>query len=71
MVWLTRSDHEKIVLNCDLIEYIESTPDTVITMTTGQKLRVYESPEEVVRRVIAFRRSIADISIGTSGAPQG
>jgi flagellar protein FlbD len=46
------------VLNSDLIEHIDVTPDTVITLTTGQILRVLESAEEVVRRIVSFRRRI-------------
>ena len=58
MINLTRSSHEPFVLNSDLIEYVEATPDTVITLTTGQKLRVSESSREVVAKVIEFRRAI-------------
>ena len=58
MIQLTRLNHIPLVLNSDLIEHIEITPDTVITLTTGQKIMVLESAEEVVGRVIAFRRSI-------------
>ncbi len=46
-----------VVLNSDLIEHMESTPDTVISMTTGQKVVVLESADEVIRRVLAFRRA--------------
>ena len=38
MIKLTRLNHEPLVLNSDLIEYVEITPDTVITLTSGQKL---------------------------------
>jgi len=58
MIHLTRLNHIPLVLNSDLIEHIEITPDTVITLTTGQKIMVLESAEEVVKRVVAFRRSI-------------
>jgi len=58
MIQLTRLNHLPLVLNSDLIEYIEVTPDTVITLTTGQKIMVGESAAEVVDRVVAFRRSI-------------
>lgn len=58
MIHLTRLNHSTIVLNCDLIEQMETTPDTVISMTTGQKIMVLESPEEVIERVLLFRRSI-------------
>ena len=52
MIKLTRLSHEPLVLNSDLIEYMEPTPDTVITLTTGQKLRVSETADEVIARVI-------------------
>lgn len=58
MIKLTRLNHEPLVLNSDLIEYLEITPDTVITLTTGQKLMVQESSDEVIARVIEFRRAI-------------
>jgi flagellar protein FlbD len=58
MVHLTRLNHVPVVLNADLIETIEATPDTVISLTTGQKLMVLEAAEEVVRRVLDFRRAI-------------
>jgi flagellar protein FlbD len=58
MVQLTRINHIPLVLNSDLIELIEITPDTVISLTNGQKLMVLETPEEIVRKVIEFRRAI-------------
>ncbi len=58
MIPLTRLNHVPLVLNSDLIEHVEATPDTVITLTTGQIIRVLESAEEIVERVVAFRRSI-------------
>lgn len=60
MIRLTRINHAAMVLNSDLIEHIENTPDTVITLTTGQKFMVLESVEEVIRRVIEFRRNICE-----------
>jgi flagellar protein FlbD len=59
MIQLTRINHIPLVLNADLIEHIEATPDTVISLTNGQKMVVLESTEEVVRRVIEFRRAIS------------
>jgi flagellar protein FlbD len=58
MIRLTRLNHVPLVLNSDLIEHVEVTPDTVITLTTGQKLMVLESAEEITNRVIAFRQAI-------------
>lgn len=58
MIQLTRLNHIPLVLNSDLIEHIEITPDTVITLTSGQKIMVLEAAAEVIERVVAFRRSI-------------
>jgi flagellar protein FlbD len=58
MIRLTRINHVPLVLNADLIEHIEITPDTVIAMTSGQKFMVLESADEVIERVIEFRRLI-------------
>lgn len=62
MIRLTRLNHMPMVLNSDLIEHIDVTPDTVITMTNGQILRVLESADEVVERIVDFRRQIHDMS---------
>jgi len=58
MIHVTRINHVPLVLNSDLIEHVETTPDTVISLTTGHKLIVLESADEVIRRVVAFRRDI-------------
>ena len=60
MIRLTRINHVPLVLNSDLIEHVEITPDTVIAMTSGQKFMVLESADEVIERVVDFRRRIAD-----------
>lgn len=64
MIHLTRINHLPLVVNADLIEHIESTPDTVITLTNAQKFMVLESADEVIARVIDFRRSIMSAAIG-------
>ena len=60
MIRLTRINRVPLVLNSDLIEHVEVTPDTVIAMTSGQKFMVMESAEQVIQKVIDFRRSIAN-----------
>ena len=67
MIRLTRLNRAPMVLNADLIEHIDVTPDTVITLTTGQILRVRETAEEVVRRIVEFRRRI----FSSAGDPSG
>ena len=59
MIQLTRINHVPLVLNSDLIEHIEAAPDTIISLTNGQKLVVLESIDDVVRRVMDFRRAIS------------
>lgn len=58
MIQLTRLNNQLLVVNADLIKLVEQAPDTVITLVTGEKLVVRESTEEVVRRVIVFRREL-------------
>jgi flagellar protein FlbD len=59
MIHLTRINRVPLVLNADLIEHLEVTPDTVISLTNGQKFVVQESSDEVIDRVVEFRRRIA------------
>jgi flagellar protein FlbD len=58
MIYLTRLNHTSLVLNCDLIEHIEMTPDTVVTLTTGPKLVVLETADDIIERVRDYRRSL-------------
>ena len=71
MITVTRLNHSHIVLNSDLIEQIETTPDTVISMTSGQKFMVLESAEEIIRRIIDFRRAVMRPSVAGAPAPSG
>ncbi len=56
MITVTRFDHSDFILNADLIETVESLPDTHITLVTGKKMLVKQTADEVVARVIEFRR---------------
>lgn len=58
MVELTKLNDVKFVVNADIIEFVEETPDTVISLTTGKKILVKESRQEVVDAVISYKRSI-------------
>jgi flagellar protein FlbD len=58
MIRLTRLNHKPLILNSDLIEHIETTPDTVLSLTSGQKYVVRESAEEVIERVVEYRRAL-------------
>jgi len=59
---LAKQQDEKIVVNADLIEFVERTPDTLISTTTGKKFMVRESVEEVVEKVVAYRRRCIPVS---------
>ena len=58
MINLTRMNDSTYTLNSDLIEMVEETPDTVITLTSGKKLVVRESREEIIRLVEEYKRHI-------------
>jgi flagellar protein FlbD len=58
MIQVTRINHVPLVLNANLIEHVEATPDTVISLVNGQKFMVLEDTDEVIRRVIEFQRAI-------------
>jgi flagellar protein FlbD len=61
MFWATRISGQEIVINADLVEVVETTPDTVITLIDGKKYVVEESAQEIVDRVIAYRAAIIGI----------
>lgn len=63
MIKLTRLNQLPFYLNSDLIEHIDSTPDTVVSLTSGQKFLVTESPEEVCEKVVAFRRALLSADV--------
>jgi flagellar protein FlbD len=57
MICVTTLNNVDFYINCDYFEKIEATPDTVITMTNGKKYVVKTSPEEIINRIIEFRRN--------------
>jgi flagellar protein FlbD len=58
MISVTRLDGSSMLLNSDLMEWIETTPDTMIGLVNGERLLVRESPEELLQRVIDFKRTV-------------
>lgn len=56
MIALKRLNGQEFVLNADLIETIESTPDTIVALTTGKKLMVKNTLEDVVRKTIKYKQ---------------
>jgi len=58
MIQLTRLNNQPLVLNSDLIKFVEQAPDTVITLVTGEKLVIRETVPEVLERILQFRRTV-------------
>ena len=58
MIRLTRLNKSEIVINAELIQYLEETPDTVITLTTGNKIVVLENASAIVDKVVEYKRKI-------------
>ncbi len=58
MILLTMLNDKKVVVNADMIKMVESTPDTMLTFTNGEKLMVKEKAEEVVERIISYKRQV-------------
>ncbi len=58
MIDLTRLNGHRMVVNCDLIKFAEASPDTTLTLVTGDKLIVLESCDEVIDRILAYRAKI-------------
>ena len=69
MIYVTRLDGSQLVVNAALIETIEHTADTVITLIDGKKLVVRTLVEDVVERVIGYRQMIARGPMRNSDAP--
>lgn len=63
MIVVTRLNNTPLVINPDLIVFMEETPDTIITLSNGEKIAVQEKIQELIRRVVHFRRCIFNPSI--------
>lgn len=69
MIQLTRLNNHPLVVNSDLIKFFEKSPDTVLTLVTGEKIVVRETSEEVLAKIIAFRQSIlSGLTVQGAGA---
>jgi flagellar protein FlbD len=58
MIQLTRLNNQPLVVNSDLIKFLEKSPDTVLTLVTGEKIVVHETSEEVLQKIVTFRRAV-------------
>jgi flagellar protein FlbD len=58
VIRLTRINKSSLAINADLIKFVETAPDTVITLSTGEKVVVTESLEQIIDLIVRFRRLI-------------
>jgi len=58
MIRLTRLNSQPLVVNSDLVKFVEQAPDTLITLVNGEKFMVLESVDQVVNLIMEFRRSV-------------
>ena len=80
MIRMTRLNNRPLVVNSELIKFIENAPDTVITLVTGEKIVVLETAEEVMTRIVEYRRRLrgprlivprSENSVELSETPEG
>ena len=57
MIKLTRLNDTEIVINAEMIEFVEAIPDTIISLISGKKIMVTESVDQVIEGVIDYRRN--------------
>ena len=67
MIKVTKINGNELVVNADLIEFIEKTPDTLLSLTTGRKIMVLEEMDEVIRRATAYRSRARIYPVPTGG----
>lgn len=58
MIQLSRLNGKEFIMNCDLIKFVEATPDTLVTLTTGEKFMVRESVQQVVDAVMKYKHQL-------------
>jgi flagellar protein FlbD len=58
MIRLTRLNNRPLVVNSDLVKFIENAPDTVITLVSGEKIVVLETAQDVINRIVEYRQQL-------------
>ncbi|MCD6161902.1 MAG: flagellar FlbD family protein [candidate division Zixibacteria bacterium] len=66
MIKATRLNDSELVINADMIEFIESIPDTIISLTTGKKIMVKETVDELIEKVESYKRRIHQLEINNN-----
>jgi flagellar protein FlbD len=73
MIQLTRLNNHPLIVNSDLIKFVERAPDTVLTLVSGEKIVVLETSEQVLEKIVEFRRLVLSgttlCSSNVPGAP--
>ena len=64
MIKLTRLNDTELIINAEMIEFVEAIPDTIISLASGKKIMVTEPVDVVVERVIDYRRSCSQTVFG-------
>ncbi len=67
MIRLTRLNETKFVINAEMIEFVEATPDTIVSLQSGKKVMVTEPLDEVVERIIEYRRRCSQPMLSSVG----
>ena len=57
MIKLTRLNDSKLVINAEMIEFVEAIPDTIVSLVSGKKIMVNESVDQVIQQVVEFKKS--------------
>ena len=63
MIWVTKLDGERILLNDDQILWVEATHDTLLVLASGDRLRIHEAPDELVDRIAQWRQRQVGLSL--------
>jgi flagellar protein FlbD len=71
MIEVNKINGKRVLVNPDLIRYIESTPDTVLTFTDGERVMVQDKPDELVKKIIRYRQECGQPSIKESSDVRG
>jgi flagellar protein FlbD len=58
MILLTRLNNKSLTVNSDLIKFVEQSPDTIVTLITGEKIVVRETVDRILALIVEFRRSV-------------
>ncbi len=63
MIRLTRLNKNELVINAEMVEFIEAIPDTIVTLTSGKKIMVFEPVDTVVERIVEYKRTCNQVLV--------